>query len=85
MGTIKNSINYWLVIDREIVPCGKYFAEAFINLFSSFYILNLNYPQYLAGFYGFFEKCVFEIKVFSPAVTAFRASLESLRTLAIKP
>ncbi|XP_032784639.1 uncharacterized protein LOC116922348 isoform X2 [Daphnia magna] len=30
MGTIENPINYWLVIDREIVPCGKDFAEGFM-------------------------------------------------------
>jgi hypothetical protein len=79
MGTMEAPVNYWLVIDREIILCGNDFTKAFVNLFSSFYVFNLNYPQYLASFFGFFEECVFNIKVPSPSVTAFRASLESFR------
>jgi hypothetical protein len=79
MGTMETPTNFWIVIDRDIILCGNDFATAFVNLFCSFYAFNLNFPQYLASFYGFFEECVFDIKIPSPSVAAFRASLECLR------
>lgn len=79
MGTMETPTNFWIVIDRDIILCGNDFATAFVNLFCSFYAFNLNFPQYLESFYGFFEECVFDIKIPSPSVTAFRASLECLR------
>ncbi|XP_045029408.1 uncharacterized protein LOC123472230 isoform X1 [Daphnia magna] len=81
MGTMETPTNFWIVIDRDIILCGNDFATAFVNLFFSFYAFNLNFPQYLESFYGFFEECVFDIKIPSPSVTAFRASLECLRDL----
>ncbi|XP_045035666.1 uncharacterized protein LOC123476845 [Daphnia magna] len=81
MGTMETPTNFWIVIDRDIILCGNDFATAFVNLFCSFYAFNLNFPQYLESFYGFFEECVFDIKIPSPSVTAFRASLECLRDL----
>ncbi|KAK4028523.1 hypothetical protein OUZ56_017802 [Daphnia magna] len=65
MGTMETPTNFWIVIDRDIILCGNDFATAF----------------YLESFYGFFEECVFDIKIPSPSVTAFRASLECLRDL----
>ncbi|EFX64434.1 hypothetical protein DAPPUDRAFT_334191 [Daphnia pulex] len=73
MGTMETPTNFWIVIDRDIILCGNDFATAFVNLFCSFYAFNLNFPQYLDSFYGFFEECVFDIKIPSPSVTAFRA------------
>ncbi|XP_032789783.2 uncharacterized protein LOC116926976 isoform X1 [Daphnia magna] len=54
MGTMETPTNFWIVIDRDIILCGNDFATAFVNLFCSFYAFNLNFPQYLESFYGFF-------------------------------
>ncbi len=75
---MSDPVSYWLIVEREVIFCGSNFTNAFKNLYASFYVFKLSYPQYLNMFYRFFDEFVFKILPPSPSLSSFCASLESL-------
>ena len=77
IGDARNPMNFFLNVDAIIIPCGKDFSKAFLNLYASFHALNIHYPKKISHFYKFLDETIFKItNTLMPTNASFVKTLE---------
>ncbi|XP_045023927.1 uncharacterized protein LOC123466361 [Daphnia magna] len=79
VGSLKNPVCFNIVCEGEVISSGTSSITAFKNVYASFHMFRIKYPQLLNTFYYFFDSYVFNVhsgKV-RPSVADFFTQLNS--------
>ncbi|XP_077974260.1 uncharacterized protein LOC120334474 isoform X2 [Styela clava] len=66
---------FFLILDKKVVPVGNSSLLAFYRLFASFWIFGIEYYEKLATFFNFFEAILFGMDP-KPSVASLLAALD---------